>query len=125
MSERKLVVNMMRCPDGTFLVSRHRHDFVQYKDADGNYFSLDGGIDYQHLSGNMENCSIYSDSLHALKREYFVWGNYGKDGRQPLKHILLKDLETDHITAIISTQTHLQPHIYDMFIDELKLRLEM
>ncbi len=125
MQTRKLVVNMMRCPDGTMLVSQHRHDYVDYTDVNGEYCFLDGGLDYQRCSGNMENCSIYSNSPHTLKREYFTWGSYGKDGKQPLKHILLKDMELDHITNIIATQTHLPEHILDVFIDELKLRLEM
>lgn len=33
--ERVIIQNAIRTPDGTFLVSKHRHDFVSYKDKNG------------------------------------------------------------------------------------------
>jgi hypothetical protein len=32
------------------------------------------------------------------------WGTRGKDGKQPLTYIPLKDMTTDHIEACLATQ---------------------
>ena len=37
-------------------------------------------------------------------REEMTWGSYGKDGNQPRKEILIKDLSDLHICAILETQ---------------------
>ena len=39
-----LVRNAMRTPDGTIIRSRHRHDYVTHKDANGSEYMLDGGL---------------------------------------------------------------------------------
>ena len=38
------------------------------------------------------------------RREVHSWGSYGKDGKQPRKEILIKDLSDLHICAILETQ---------------------
>lgn len=53
-------------------------------------------------------------------REILFWGTYGKNGDQPLKYIQLKNLDTDHIQAIIDTQKQLSDKKY--FIEELEFR---
>ena len=40
---RELVYNAIQTPDGTILRSRHRHDYVTHKDANGKTYMLDGG----------------------------------------------------------------------------------
>ena len=42
----KLILNRMITPDGTVLISEHRHDFVEYTDKNGHDYFLDGGNDY-------------------------------------------------------------------------------
>ena len=42
------------------------------------------------------------------RREMFSWGSYGKDGKQPRKEILIKDLSDLHICAILETQHHIK-----------------
>ena len=42
------------------------------------------------------------------RREMFSWGSYGKDGKQPRKEILIKDLSDSHICAILETQHHIK-----------------
>ena len=39
-----------------------------------------------------------------LKLENSVWGTYGKDGKGPLKYILLKDAKKEHLEAILKTE---------------------
>lgn len=40
-------------------------------------------------------------------REELTWGSYGKDGNQPRKEILIKDLSDLHLSAILETQLHI------------------
>lgn len=124
-SSPKLIANIWRTPLGVILQSKHRYDFVQ--DDDGNF--LDGGIaEYNMRFGgpetvkNWENLCVYSTDPHEKKREFFYWGTYGKNGDNLVKYVLLKDLDTDHVEAIIETQWHLPEHIKDMFIDEIEFR---
>jgi len=42
------------------------------------------------------------------RREVHSWGSYGKDGKQPRKEILIKDLSDLHICAILDTQWHIK-----------------
>ena len=46
MSERKLLANVMRTPDGTVLQSNHVHDYVEHTDANGKLYMVDGGVQY-------------------------------------------------------------------------------
>jgi len=122
-TEPKLIANIWRTPSGTILQSKHKHDFVQ--DEHGNF--LDGGTEgYIRMGGadlvHWDNLCVYSNDLHEDKRKAFYWGSKGKDGKQPTEWLLLKDMETSHLEAIIETQKHIPEHIKDMFIDEIEFR---
>jgi len=41
----------------------------------------------------MKDVSVYSTDPHEVKREVFCWGTRGKDGKQPVTFIYLKDME--------------------------------
>jgi len=43
------------------------------------------------------------------KKKYFTWGTYGPKGDQPRKTVMLTECETSHLTAILTTQTHISP----------------
>lgn len=73
--------------------------------------------DYQTISNvraygyhNIDEVRLLSDAevpdVHSIERkiEGAVWGTYGKDGKGPLRWIMLKDAETDHLEAILKTQ---------------------
>ena len=126
MSEARIVSNRIRTPDGTILESMHRHDYVTYVDANGKEYMVDGGLDYLrrnvHDDAPYEELSVYTDDLHIEIRNVFRWGTRGKDGKQPLTYVPLKDLTTEHIEAILDTQTHIQEHIRKIFLDELSFR---
>ena len=126
MSEARIVSNRIRTPDGTILESMHRHDYVTYVDKNGKEYMVDGGLDYLrrivHDDAPHQELSVYSNQSHNLIREVFRWGTRGKDGRQPLKYVPLKDLTTDHIVAILETQTHISDYIRKIFSDELDFR---
>jgi hypothetical protein len=56
-------------------------------------------------------------------REWMHWGTYGKNGDQPLKYVLLKDMSDEHIQAILETQVHIKGSFYEkQFKKELKRR---
>ena len=122
MLERKLVANRIRTPDGTILESKHRHDYVSYVDKNGKEYMVDGGTDYLrrnvHEDAPYEELTVYADAPHAVIREVFKWGTRGKDGKQPLKFVTLKDMTTDHIEAILETQ-NLPGYMRKIFSDEL------
>jgi len=126
MSEPRIVSNRIRTPDGTILESIHRHDYKTNVDDNGLEYMVDGGLDYLrrnvHDDAPHEEWSVYSNDPHEVIRQVFKWGTRGKDGRQPLTYVPLKDLTTDHIEAILETQTHIQEHIRKIFLDEIVFR---
>ena len=126
LSKEKIIANRIRTPDGTILESMHRHDYVTHDDANGLEYMVDGGLDYVrrivHDDAPYEELSVYSNDPHKLIREAFKWGTRGKDGKQPLTYVPLKDLTTEHIDAILETQTHIQEYIRKIFLDELEFR---
>jgi len=126
MSKERIVSNRIRTPDGTILESMHRHDYRVYVDANGKEYMVDGGLDYLrrnvHDDTPYEEMSVYADAPHVEIREAFKWGTRGKDGRQPLTYVPLKDLTTEHIEAILDTQSHIADYVRKIFIDELNFR---
>lgn len=129
MSEPRIVCNRIRTPDGTILESMHRHDFKSHPDKNGLIYMVDGGLDYLrrnvHDEAPYTELSVYSDSPHDVIREVFKWGTRGKDGKQPLKYVPLKDLTIEHIEAILETQDHIQQYIRNIFLDEMIFRVKM
>jgi len=125
MSE-KIICNRIRTPDGTILESMNRHDFVTYIDANGKEYMVDGGLDYLrrniHDDAPYIELSVMCNADHSVIREVFKWGTYGIDGKQPLTYVILKDMSSDHIEAILETQTHLRDHIRQLFVNELNFR---
>jgi hypothetical protein len=123
MSER-ILVNGIRTPDGTEIFSRSRHDYVTYRDKNGEEYMVDGGLDYQRRSGSggETDISVYATGEHEHDRQYFHWGTRGKDGKSPLKYKPLCDLDTDHIHAILDTQTHIDEYVRGMMESELEFR---
>ena len=102
--EPVIVHNSIRTPDGTVLDSHHRHDYKTYQDENGETYMVDGGTQYLRRSMNKEpyeDLSVYSDEPFEKIREVLTWGTRGKNGDQPLKWVVLKDMDTDHIKAIL------------------------
>jgi hypothetical protein len=99
----RLILNAMRTPDGTVLVSRTRHDCVTYQDANGKTYMLDGGTDYVRgmFHGDEVNMSLLDNQPHEVQRWVLVWGTYGKDGKQPLTHKPIALMDTGHLEAVL------------------------
>jgi hypothetical protein len=121
----ELLVNKIRTPDGTILHSTNRHDYLTHFDrVSEETYMIDGGSDYSRRSVNQvpaESLCLYTDSPHEDIRQGYVWGTYGKNGDQPLRLVLMQDMDTDHIQAILKTQ-QLLPKVRLIFENELLFR---
>ena len=101
-----IIRNSLITPDGTELISRHRHDYVEYTDANGKVYMVDGGTDYLKRSANgdeIDTSIVVADTDYGenVVRENLMWGTRGKSGDEPLRWVALKDMETEHIEAVL------------------------
>lgn len=120
-----LLANKWQTPDGKILQSTNRHHYVSHLDANGKVYAVDGGISYCRLVGDsadLKNLCVYSEDDHELIRENFMWGTRGKSGQNMLKYKPLKELETEHIEAILATQHQIVIELRGLFIYELCYR---
>jgi len=125
-SETRLLLNRIKTPDGTILTSYNRHDYLTHKDTiTKEVLMVDGGNDYirRHV-GTYEELSVYDDGSHITRRSALHWGTRGKDNKQPLTYKPIKDLDSDHIEAILRTQTQLSEFYKGVFKEELKYRFD-
>lgn len=124
--EPKILANIIRTPDGTILQSFHRHDFKTHEDTvTKQIYGVDGGTAYlKRIGGICEDLSVYSDDPHELIREWFSWGSYGKTGKEELRFIKLKDMEDDHVQAVMDLP-YVLPHIRKVMKDELDYRKQV
>ena len=87
---------------------------------------VDGGVlgYYARIGGdNFKDTSVCCNKNDiACIREYVTWGTYGKSGREKLKRVLIKDLTTEHIEAILETQLGLSEVLKSIFEMELEYR---
>ena len=121
----KILINKIQTPDGTVLVSRHRHNCVTYTDENGLEYMVDGGNDYLRRTMHQEHphkeLSVTTDDDHETIRDNFEWGTYEVDGNQPLRWVLLKDMSTDHIEAILKNCNNVSNYM-QVLEHELKYR---
>lgn len=111
MKEPSLIYNAIMTPDGTVLASRSRHDYKEYTDANGKVYVIDGGLDYCRRSNNGDevDLTMTDEQPHSVQRDVLTWGTYGKDGKQPLAHVPIREMETEHIEAVLETQPRIYP----------------
>ena len=121
-----MIRNALCTPDGTILRSRHRHDYVTHKDANGKVYMLDGGLSYVRRSanGDEEMMTVTLAEPHEEIREACDWGTYGINGDQPLSYITLCDMTTDHIEAVLKNVSSINPAIKTAMQNELEYRNE-
>ena len=101
MSERKIVLNRIKTPDGTILTSYHRHNYVSYAD-NGELYAVDGGNDYLSRKGsNYEDLTVYIDDSFEKVRESFHRYNNREN-----KYVSLKDMSDEWLENLI---TYLEP----------------
>jgi len=128
MENIRIILNRIKTPDGTILTSHHRHDYVTHIDKNGFEYMVDGGNDYLRRNINSTKLSllkrlfivflslfgyiwidpakhielsVYSNAPFEVIRENFCRGGRGKDGRQPLTWVALKDMNDEWLEACI------------------------
>lgn len=123
----RLIRNAIRTPDGTILESMHVHDYRTYTDKNGLTYMVDGGLEYLrrnvHKDAPHEELSVYVDEDHEINREYFQWTSRGSVSKGPAKTQFLKDMDTDHIRAILDNG-YGRNYSREMFQEELVYRCE-
>lgn len=105
----RIVYNAIQTPDGTILQSKYRHDYVQYTDKNGQYYMVDGGLDYPRRGFDKNDYidlyKLFKDCTLDECTQYLMWGqNYDKDMNK-LPETIFKpicELTTDHIQAILN-----------------------
>lgn len=123
-----IIRNAIITPDGTYLRSYHRHDYVEHLDKfTGEIYIVDGGNEYLRRSINTtpaKDLTVYLSYPFDVVREAFVWKSYGKNYEHPHGiYIKLCDITTDHIRAILLTQRQIKGSFVEMlFKKELVLR---
>lgn len=113
MKEKRLVRNSIRTPDGTVLISRHRHNFVSHLDKNGEEYELDGGLEYIRGSINTiaaEDLFVYDDEPFEVLRNVLERGGRGKLGDQPLKYVVLSNIDDEWLQAIIDYEEQHRPN---------------
>ena len=127
--ERQIVFNSIITPDGTRLVSRHRHDFVLHVDKNGQHYLIDGGNDYLKRSYDKQDyteASLYMDDDYEEIRKYHCRGGRGKDGKQPLTWTPLCQMSQDWLKASVEYNTerglenHFSTKLYQKELDYRK-----
>jgi len=81
-----------------------------------------GIVDMNRLHYIEEHELLQKYFPHIDPAEYIWWGTRGKDGKSKLKYILLKNMDTDHIEAILETQKHISVFYREVFEKELEKR---
>ena len=122
----KIIRNIIKTPDGTILESKHIHDYVSHRDANGEFYMNDGGKEYIRRSSNKEpyeDLSIYDTDTIEKIRENFLWGTYGKKGNEPLHYKTLSNMSNSHIKNILIDNMN-PKHILAILERELKFRKE-
>lgn len=92
-----IIYRHLKAKDGKLLISRHRHDFVNYEDKEGNHYMLDGGYGgYYRRSPKGEIFEVSITDDFKVIREYFERYNQLEQ-----RYIKLKDISDEWLTNII------------------------
>jgi len=125
----QLLVNKIKCPDGTVLQSKHCHDFQMHTQEDGREYFVDGGLEYQRVGfsdEDFEDLTCYTDDPHEKIRECFEWTSVLDENGERLEEPttrLLKDLTDDHVEALVRFTAEDYPeYIHKVFVDEQEYR---
>ena len=99
-------VPIIRISEDEYITSVINHNFSSSKDEkhfiDAS-FDRNGEVEYVRVGGGKKCEYVDAYDVHEYIRNYVSWGNnFNEKGeRIPTKYVLLKDLGTEHINAIL------------------------
>ena len=111
-TKQEIIVNRIITPDGTELISHHRHDYVSHVDKNGDTYSVDGGEDYLRRGYRVPDyteASIYSEDSFELIREHLCRGGRGIDGTEPLTYVPLAKMSNTWLENVIIYEEDYRP----------------
>lgn len=122
----QIVYNAVKClVCNEVLVSRSVHDYKTCECT--NEAMVDGGNDYARYGAVdinlIDKITYTTEDPFDLLREFVAWGSYGKDGKQPLTYIKIKDMSDEHLRAVI-TYPHGATWMKDLMKQEIDYREE-
>ena len=129
-----LIANRWRTPDGTLLWSRHRHDYVDYNDSNGEYYFVDGGCDYIRMSRNLfpmrDECVYADDPFETVRACEYRGALVHPDGCPPY-HVFvpIRCMSDAHLCNTVAYVLKIMGDVkYDihlhLYVKELLYRLE-
>jgi hypothetical protein len=111
---------------GDVLVSRYRHDYIMC--TCDNKTMLDGGLEYQRFGGkdirlvDLSGTVYLSDGFEKCRLAP-IWGDYGKDGSQPVNYISVSEMDTEVLESVIKEiGPRLEKWRLDLMTQELEQR---
>jgi hypothetical protein len=93
---------------GEILISKSNHDYVSVKTPSGKTYYLDGGPgEFIRHGGDAAIISLFLNPKSTIEEiaNKAVWGTLGKTGKKKREFVLLCECDTDHLQAILDTQT--------------------
>ena len=97
-----LIQNAIFCDEcNKYLISRYTHNCVTCRHG----YMVDGGLDYSRGSRSpslKNNFTLYENTDKKIIKVKLLWGSY-KDEKLITRPLI--NLETDHIEAILNTET--------------------
>jgi hypothetical protein len=89
---------------------------------------LDGGLEYQRFGGkdirlvDLSGTVYLSDGFEKCRLAP-IWGDYGKDGSQPVKYISVSEMDTEILESVIKEiGSRLEKWRLDLMTQELEQR---
>ena len=123
--KEKIILNRIQCDYcNEIITSYNTHDFKYCK---CNKTAVDGGLEYlKRVGDKYTELSLYDKDDFEILRENIIRGGRGINGDEPLKYVLLKDLNDNWLNNLINYEEKLRPNnIYLPFYKkELEYRLK-
>ena len=113
-------------PDGTKLVSHHRHDFVTHTDKNGKWYMIDGGIGNEYWRSSAHGDEFInevklSDSFDKVRCNFERYNMYSRS------YVKLKDISDKWLQNIIDwfiEHNYANSWVFRLFIEEKLFRAE-
>lgn len=111
--EKRLIRNSFQCLEcNEILISHYTHDYTTCKCP--NSASTDGGLSYARYGAKdmskLKDLCIYDDEQFESLRNIISRGGRGKLGDQPLKYVVLSNIDDEWLQAIIEYEEENKPN---------------